>query len=111
MLSQALAGGYSDFEFKVFTNTLETAEPFQFSSRKAGWIIYDSGCDTQQLDFGKKWDLKIKEINPDIKILLSSGYSINGQVQEILDRGCDGFIQKTFNMKQLSRKIREILEI
>jgi hypothetical protein len=34
-------GRYSDFEFKVFTNTLETAEPFQFSSRKAGWIIYD----------------------------------------------------------------------
>ena len=29
-------GRYSDFEFKVFTNTLETAEPFQFSFRKAG---------------------------------------------------------------------------
>jgi CheY-like chemotaxis protein len=53
---------------------------------------------------------RLKEINPETKILLSSGYSINGQATEILERGCDGFIQKPFNMKQLSRKIREILD-
>jgi PAS domain S-box-containing protein len=53
---------------------------------------------------------KLKEINPDIKVLLSSGYSINGKAREILDRGCNGFIQKPFNMKQLSQKIREILD-
>jgi len=52
---------------------------------------------------------RLKEINPEIKVLLSSGYSINGQATEILERGCDGFIQKPFSMKQLSRKIREIL--
>ena len=54
---------------------------------------------------------RLKEINPEIKVLLSSGYSINGQATEILERGCNGFIQKPFNMKQLSRKLREILEI
>ncbi len=53
---------------------------------------------------------RLKGINPEIKVLLSSGYSINGQATEILKRGCDGFIQKPFNMKQLSRKIREILD-
>ena len=52
----------------------------------------------------------LKEIDPDIKVLLSSGYSINGQPTEILARGCDGFIQKPFNMKQLSQKLREILD-
>ena len=51
---------------------------------------------------------RLKEINPDIKVLLSSGYSINGQAKEILDRGCDGFIQKPFNIEQLSQKLREI---
>jgi len=50
---------------------------------------------------------RLKAINPDIKVLLSSGYSINGQAREILDRGCNGFIQKPFNMKELSQKIRE----
>ena len=53
---------------------------------------------------------KMKEINPDIKVLLSSGYSVNGDATKILERGCDGFIQKPFNMKQLSKSIREILD-
>ncbi len=52
----------------------------------------------------------LKEINPDIKVLLSSGYSANVPVMEILERGCNGFIQKPFNMKQLSQKLRDVLE-
>jgi CheY-like chemotaxis protein len=58
---------------------------------------------------GKAYD-RMKEINPNIKVLLSSGYSIDGQATEILERGCDGFIQKPFNMKELSRSIKEILD-
>ena len=53
---------------------------------------------------------RMKEIDPDIKVLLSSGYSINGTATEILDRGCNGFIQKPFKMKELSQKLREILD-
>jgi CheY-like chemotaxis protein len=52
---------------------------------------------------------KLREINPDVKVILSSGYSIEGQASEILKRGCDGFIQKPFRMKMLSRKISEVL--
>jgi CheY-like chemotaxis protein len=59
---------------------------------------------------GKMAYEKFKEINPDIKVLLSSGYSITGQAQEILDKGCNGFIQKPFNLKDLSLKLREILD-
>ena len=53
---------------------------------------------------------KMKEINPKVKVLLSSGYSIDGQATEILKRGCNGFIQKPFNMKQLSQELRKILD-
>ena len=52
---------------------------------------------------------RMKEINSKVKVLLSSGYSLNGQATEILERGCDGFIQKPFSMKELSIKIRDIL--
>ena len=51
----------------------------------------------------------MKEINPDIKVLLSSGYSIDGEATKILERGCNGFIQKPYKSKNLSQKIREIL--
>jgi CheY-like chemotaxis protein len=57
---------------------------------------------------GEAYD-RIKEINPNVKVLLSSGFSIDGEAGEILERGCNGFIQKPFNMKKLARKIVEIL--
>ncbi len=59
---------------------------------------------------GKETFLQLKTINPHLKVLLASGYGINGAVDEILRDGCDGFIQKPFNVVQLSSKIRSILE-
>jgi PAS domain S-box-containing protein len=53
---------------------------------------------------------RLKTINPGIKVLLSSGYSMNGQAAQIMARGCKGFIQKPFNLKELSKKIRMILD-
>lgn len=50
----------------------------------------------------------LKAIDPDVRVLLSSGYSINGQAQKILDKGCMGFIQKPFTIIQLRQKLREI---
>jgi len=50
---------------------------------------------------------KMKEIYPTIKVLLSSGYSINGQAKEILKRGCNGFIQKPFTLSEVAKAIRE----
>ena len=58
---------------------------------------------------GEAYD-RLKVINPEVKVLLSSGYSGNGQATEILNRGCMGFIQKPFKMKELSQKLREILD-
>jgi len=58
---------------------------------------------------GEAYD-RMKEIDPDIKVLLSSGFSIDGEAGEILERGCNGFIQKPFNMRELSGKIRGILD-
>jgi PAS domain S-box-containing protein len=58
---------------------------------------------------GEKTYETMKEINPNVKVLLASGYSIEGQATEILNRGCDGFIQKPFNLKRLSVKLKEIL--
>jgi len=57
---------------------------------------------------GETFD-RLRAINPNIKVLLSSGYSVNGQASKILHRGCDGFIQKPFNLNQLSEKIGKIM--
>jgi preprotein translocase subunit YajC len=63
----------------------------------------------ERLSGGETFD-RLREINPGIKVLLSSGYSIEGQAQEIMDRGCNGFLQKPFRLANLSRKVRELLD-
>jgi PAS domain S-box-containing protein len=51
----------------------------------------------------------LKAINPEVKVILSSGYSLEGQASEIMARGCAGFIQKPFNLAQLSEKVAATL--
>jgi two-component system cell cycle sensor histidine kinase/response regulator CckA len=57
---------------------------------------------------GETFD-RLKEINPAVAVILSSGYSMNGQAKMILERGCRGFLQKPFNLADLSKKIRQVL--
>jgi len=45
-----------------------------------------------------------------VRVLLSSGYSLDSQAEDIMQSGCKGFIQKPFTMVELSKKIRGILD-
>ena len=51
----------------------------------------------------------MREINPDIVAVLSSGYGINGEAQSIINEGVRGFIQKPFRLGDLSQKVAEVL--
>jgi PAS domain S-box-containing protein len=85
----------------------EALQILQQSKQKIDMVILDmimpdmSGSDTYN---------GLMEINPNLKVLLCSGYSVDGQATEILDRGCEGFIQKPFNLRNLSTKVRETFE-
>ena len=57
---------------------------------------------------GETYD-RLREIKTDVRVLLSSGYSIEGEARKILDRGCNGFIQKPFTVKKLSQTVRKTL--
>ncbi len=59
---------------------------------------------------GETFD-RLRSIHPGVRVLLSSGYRINGQAQEILERGCRGFLQKPFTLQELSKKIREAFDV
>jgi DNA-binding NtrC family response regulator len=43
-------------------------------------------------------------------VILASGYAINGQANEIMRKGCNGFIQKPFNICELSSKVRKMFD-
>jgi len=59
---------------------------------------------------GKDTFNALQRINPSVRVLLSSGYSLDGQAKEIMQDGCKAFIQKPFTMSELSNKIRGILD-
>jgi PAS domain S-box-containing protein len=60
------------------------------------------------MDGGETLD-RLQVIDPDVKVLLISGYGLEGKAAEIRGRGCRGFIQKPFTILQLSEKIKSIL--
>lgn len=58
---------------------------------------------------GKELYYKFREINPQVKVLLSSGFSLSGQAEELLANGCKGFIQKPYDIMKLSAMMMDIL--
>lgn len=52
---------------------------------------------------------RLREIDPEAKVLLSSGYSREGRAQELIKAGCLGFLQKPYNLAELRAKLEEIL--
>lgn len=84
----------------------EALEIFQKNSTKIDLVIMDMIM--PGMSGGETFD-RLRNINQNIKVLLSSGYSLNGQATKILRRGCDGFIQKPFDLNQLAVKIGSII--
>lgn len=51
----------------------------------------------------------LRSVNPNARVLLSSGYSLEKEAQEMLEKGGAGFIQKPFSIEAISKIIRKIL--
>jgi len=58
---------------------------------------------------GEVFDV-LKTINPQIKVIFSSGYSIDGYPAKILEYRCGGFVQKPYSISVLSQSIRDVLD-
>jgi len=53
---------------------------------------------------------ELMKINPQQKIILSSGYSVNGVARKLLNKGVRGFVQKPYHSIQFAKIVREILD-
>jgi CheY-like chemotaxis protein len=52
---------------------------------------------------------ELRKLKPDVKVLLTSGYGLDGQIQELLASGACGFVQKPFSIAALTQKLSGIL--
>ena len=95
------------YEVLLAENGREALELYEKNLDKIDLVLLDMVMPV--MGGGEAFD-RIKEINTNVKVLLSSGYSLEGEAKEILERGCDAFIQKPFKLEQLSQKLREMLD-
>ncbi|MDX9723137.1 MAG: PAS domain-containing protein [Myxococcota bacterium] len=58
---------------------------------------------------GTETFFRLRALAPQLKVLLSSGFSEDGQARLLLDAGCNGFIQKPFRFRDLLEQIRRLL--
>jgi CheY-like chemotaxis protein len=54
---------------------------------------------------------QLRKINTEVKIFVTSGYTEDHRITELLKQGCDGFIQKPFNLNILSQVVTKALSI
>ena len=54
--------------------------------------------------------LTLKKINPNVLVIAASGYNVNQQIANLLGCGCVDFIQKPFQSRTLSSKVRTALD-
>jgi CheY-like chemotaxis protein len=51
----------------------------------------------------------LRDLAPGLRVLLASGYGVEGEAGELLARGCNGFLQKPFDLDALAAKLQELL--
>ena len=87
-------------------NGAEAVDIYQTHQEKIDFVLLDMVM--PKVGGGEAFD-RLKEINPAVKVILCSGYSIDGQASDIMSRGCNAFIQKPYNLETLSQHIRVVL--
>jgi CheY-like chemotaxis protein len=94
------------YEVVTASNGIEAVEIYRSESETFDLIVLDMvmpGMDGQQCF------LALKSINPDVRAVISSGYSQEGSAQETLDEGVRGFVQKPYRLSELSSVIEKAL--
>ena len=52
----------------------------------------------------------LMEARPDLKVIVYSGYSIDGPAEDLLDAGAQDFLQKPFTVAELSKILKKVME-
>jgi CheY-like chemotaxis protein len=95
------------YDVLVSGSGAEAVETYRANAGRIRAVILDMVM--PRISGGETFE-QLRAIDPGVKVLLSSGYSIDGEARKILARGCDGFIQKPFGCADLSTKLKEILD-
>lgn len=94
------------YEVLQATNGREASQIFIDNAESISLAILDMKLPDEN---GSDTCKRLKEINPDVRVLHTSGLGI-AVGDESLDCGCSDFLQKPFRIEELSNKLKELLE-
>jgi two-component system, cell cycle sensor histidine kinase and response regulator CckA len=96
-------------DFKVLTafDGLDAVEVFTKNKDRIGIVLSDMGLP----NLGG-WDafLRIKQINPEVKGILASGYFHPFVKEQIIESGANNFIQKPYNTREIVALLHRLFE-
>ncbi len=95
------------YTVKVAASGTEALERFEQAEEPFDLVILDMLM--PQLS-GEKVFLRLRELDPNIRVLIISGYTSEEPVRRILEAGKSAFMQKPFTIEELSKKVRECME-
>jgi signal transduction histidine kinase len=95
------------YKVTVCTNGKEAIEHYKKSWKDIDLVLLDMVMPKLG---GRDVFAAMRKINPDIRAILSSGYSISGDVQTILDEGVMAFVGKPYELAKLSGTVARILQ-
>lgn len=91
---------------KGFANGKQAIDHYGVHWRETDLVILDMIMPVMN---GKETFIALKAINPDVVALLASGYSLEGEAEDVLRSGVKGFLQKPFKMEDLAQGVTDAL--
>ena len=88
------------------SNGKEAVDCYEKSWREIDLVLLDM---IMPVMGGRETFALMKKINPELLAILSSGYSIDGEAQAIIDDGVKAFISKPYRLIELSKKVAQVL--
>lgn len=94
------------YDVVVAHNGSEGIKAYESAREKIDLVLLDMIMPEMN---GRECFEKLKEINPKVKVILTSGFSKEGDLQQMLDNGLSGFIHKPYGLIELSHMLRKVM--
>jgi len=95
------------YQVKAVSNGLDALEVLKINNRKIDLVILDMVMPRMN---GEETFEKIRTLDPNMRVLVSSGYSRETEIEKMMEKGCNEFILKPFDMEALSEKLNTVFK-
>lgn len=109
-LREVLGRTLSSFGYTVIEaiNGIEGLEAYRQNRDQIGLILCDMGMPKMG---GEEFFEKVKEINPEVKLIIMTGYLDPTKRERLLEKGVKDFVNKPFVLSQFMQVVRDVLEL